>query len=158
MKYLIKFSLLIIFSITIMCCGGDNKKEAREKTNTTKKENSKKKEAIYDLSNKGIGPIKSLEFSAEIHKEMAKKGATIFKSKCSVCHKPKKKYIGPAIKGIYKKRSPAWVMNMILNPNEMVQKDPVAKALLMEFSGVLMGNQNLTEKEARYLAEYFRTL
>lgn len=158
MKHLIKFSLLLIFSITFMSCGGDNKKEAREKTNTSKKENSKKKKAIYDLSNKGIGPVKSLEFLAEIDKEIAKKGATIFKSKCSVCHKPEKKYIGPALKGIYEKRSPAWVMNMILNPNEMVQKDPVAKALLIEFNGALMGNQNLTEKEARYLAEYFRTL
>lgn len=152
MKHLIKFSLLLIFSITFMSCGGDNKKEAREKRNTTKKE------AIYDLSNKGIGPVKSLEFSAEIDKEMVKKGAAIFKSKCSVCHKPEKKYIGPALKRIYKKRSPAWVMNMILNPNEMVQKDPIAKALLIEFNGALMGNQNLNEKEARYLAEYFRTL
>ena len=32
MKHIIKFSLLFIFSITIMCCGGDNKKEAREKS------------------------------------------------------------------------------------------------------------------------------
>ena len=45
-----------------------------------------------------------------------------------------------------------------LNPDEMVQKDPLAKALLMEFNGSPMANQNLTEEEARSVLEYFRTL
>ncbi len=49
-------------------------------------------------------------------------------------------------------------MNMILNPEEMVQKDPDAKALLIEYNGSPMANQSLTEEEARNILEYFRTL
>jgi len=48
-------------------------------------------------------------------------------------------------------------MNMILNPDEMVQKDPIAKALLAEYLSP-MANQNLTEEQARAVLEYFRTL
>jgi hypothetical protein len=40
----------------------------------------------------------------------------------------------------------------------MVQKDPMAKKLLMEFNGSPMANQNLTEDDARAVLEYFRTL
>lgn len=165
MKNLIKLTLLVVFSITLASCGGDDKKEKKEKVkiNTTKKEatqkeETKKEEVTYDLTNKGIGPIKSLELPAEIDQAMAAKGAEVYKSKCTACHKIGKKFIGPAPNGIFEKRSPEWIMNMILNPDEMVQKDPVAKALLMEYNGSPMANQNLTEEEARSVVEYFRTL
>ena len=61
-------------------------------------------------------------------------------------------------KGILDRRSPEWVMNMILNPDVMVQEDPLARDLLMEFNGSPMANQNLSEEEARAILEYFRTL
>jgi hypothetical protein len=48
-------------------------------------------------------------------------------------------------------------MNMILNPQEMVQKDPVAMELLKRYLAP-MADQNLTEDEARKVLEYFRTL
>jgi hypothetical protein len=69
-----------------------------------------------------------------------------------------KKFIGPAPKGILERRSPEWVMNMILNPEVMVKEDSLAKALLAEFNGAPMANQNLTEEQARAVLEYFRTL
>jgi hypothetical protein len=46
-------------------------------------------------------------------------------------------------------------MNMILNPTEMTQKDPQAKALLAEHL-TQMTNQNVEEKDARALLEYLR--
>ena len=49
-------------------------------------------------------------------------------------------------------------MNMILNPTEMLQKDPTAMSLLKEYNNVMMLNQNLTEDETRAIAEYFRSL
>jgi hypothetical protein len=66
--------------------------------------------------------------------------------------------IGPAMQGVYERRNPAWVMNIMLNPDEMLQKDPIAIALLKEYNNAIMLNQNLTEEEARDLAEYLRTL
>ena len=70
----------------------------------------------------------------------------------------KEESVGPAIKGILESRSPEWIMNMILNPTEMLQKDPIAKKLLAEYNNEYMYNQNLIEDEAREIIEYFRTL
>lgn len=109
-------------------------------------------------SNHGIGPITAFELPEAIDEALAVKGQEIYDAKCTACHKPEKKFIGPPPKGILTKRTPAWVMNMILNPEEMVQKDPMAKKLLMEFNGSPMANQNLTQEEARAVLEYFRTL
>ena len=71
---------------------------------------------------------------------------------------PAKKLIGPAMSGIYERRSPEWVMNLLLNPTEMLKQDPIAKALLKEYNNVMMLNQNLSQDEARNIAEYLRTL
>jgi mono/diheme cytochrome c family protein len=89
---------------------------------------------------------------------MAAKGADVYQAKCTACHKVEKKFLGPSPMGIFKRRSPEWIMNMILNPDEMVQKDPDAKALLMEFNGSRLANQKHTEAEARSVLEYFRPL
>ena len=62
------------------------------------------------------------------------------------------------MKGIYERRNPAWVMNILLNPTEMLQKDPIAKALLKEYNNIQMLNQNLSQEEARAIVEYLRTL
>ena len=89
---------------------------------------------------------------------MAQKGKAIYEAKCTACHKAEKQFIGPAPKGILKRRTPEWIMNMILNPEGMVAEDPIAKQLLIKFNGSPMANQNLTEDEARKVLEYFRTL
>ena len=62
------------------------------------------------------------------------------------------------MEGIFEKRHPAWVMNMILNPTKMVKEDPIAMALLKEYNNTLMINQNLSQEEARAIVEYLRTL
>ena len=105
--------------------------------------------------NKGIGPIKSVTLG-EIDSAMAEKGKKTFETKCTSCHKIAEKYIGPALKGLTQKRSPEWIMNMVLNPEEMTRKDPTAQQLLLEASGAQMVSQNLSETEAREVLEYFR--
>ena len=158
--------LLVAFLIS---CGGEEKKKPSSKTKTVKKAAVKKStsatkakkvtgsEDLIDLSNKGIGPIKSITLG-EIDQSMADNGQKLFKSKCSSCHKTTKRFIGPNPTGIMERRSPEWIMNMILNPEEMVQKDPIAKQLLIKFNGSPMANQNLTKDETRAVLEYFRTL
>ena len=89
---------------------------------------------------------------------LAEKGKELFKINCTACHKPTKKFIGPAPKGILERRSPEWVMNMILNPENMIANDPIAKQLLAEANGAPMANQHLTEEQARAILEYFRTI
>lgn len=166
MKNPIKLLSLLLVTLLISCSGGEEKKEKESIKIGSKKETTKTKEpekeiaktAGIDLNNKGIGPVKNLEFPASIDDAMAKSGESVFKLKCMACHKPDKKFIGPAPTGIFERRSPEWVMNMILNPEEMVQKDPIAKQLLIDYNGSPMANQSLTEAEARDILEYFRTL
>ena len=157
----------VLFISLLMSCGG--KEEKKEETNsfqkkapTEKKETPKvdkvKASEKIDLTNKGIGPIKSIELAADIDQSMASKGEDVFKKMCTACHRTDKKFIGPAPTGILERRTPEWIMNMILNPEEMTQSDPLAKELLVEFNGSPMANQNLTEEEARAVLEYFRTL
>ncbi len=159
--------LSILIVLAFISCGGGEKKEEKEAFKIGGGEEQKEvveiptempKGVVIDMDNKGIGPIKELTLPAEIDQTMATAGAAIYKSKCTACHKTDKKFIGPAPTGIFERRSPEWIMNMILNPEEMTQKDPIAKALLIEFNGAPMANQGLTEEDARKVLEYFRTL
>ena len=97
-------------------------------------------------------------FDNEINQNLAKSGKKLFNQLCTSCHMIKEESVGPAIKGILERRSPEWIMNMILNPTEMLQEDPIAKKLLAEYNNEYMYNQNLIEDEAREIIEYFRTL
>lgn len=165
MKKAIKFLAVVVVLIFISCGGKEEKKKegfSYEKQTptetvetTTETVPASKK---IDLTNKGIGPIKSVNLNANIDQEMATHGADVYKQMCTACHRPDKKFIGPAPLGILERRTPEWVMNMILNPDEMVQNDPLAKELLVEFNGSPMANQNLSEADARAVLEYFRTL
>lgn len=166
LQYVLALGMLALF----MSCGGGEKKKPLYKRSTPIKKEAVKKEpakkvkkktkevGMVDLKNKGIGPIKSLTLPATIDQSMAAKGKLLFKNKCSSCHRVNRKFIGPNPTGILKRRSPEWVMNMILNPEEMVKKDPIAKDLLIKFNGSPMANQNLTKEESRQVLEYFRTL
>ena len=157
-----KICYLICLSTLIACGSSNDKKEDGFKFNRTKKEQEKvageKVTTPVDLNNKGIGPIQDLVFDTTIDDAMVATGAAAFKQKCTACHKAQGKLIGPAMKGIYERRHPAWVMNMLLNPTEMGKEDPIAKALLAAYNNILMINQNLSQEEARAIAEYLRTL
>jgi putative heme-binding domain-containing protein len=118
---------------------------------------SESEESIEDaMNNKGVGPISSLELAA-LDNALVEEGRQVFDAKCTACHIMGKKHIGPDLTGVLSRRSPEWIMNMILNPDNMVKEDPIAKALLEEYNGSPMANQNLSEEEARSTLEYFRT-
>ncbi|WP_242117523.1 c-type cytochrome [Aestuariivivens sediminicola] len=158
--------ILLFFIAVLLGCGGKEEKKSESfsyEKKEVQKETPKKAETVpaskrIDLTNKGLGPITSVTLASDIDQSLASQGEEVFKKMCTACHRPDKKFIGPAPLGIHDRRTPEWIMNMILNPDEMVQKDPLAKELLMEFNGSPMANQNLTEEEARAVLEYFRTL
>jgi len=105
----------------------------------------------------GIGPItEPMTLPDAIDAALAAKGDTIFAQKCSACHKMAEKYIGPELGTVLDRRTPAFVMNMILNPQEMIEKHPVVKQLLAETMS-FMANQGLTREDARAVVEYIRT-
>lgn len=108
-------------------------------------------------TSKGVGPVKSIKIDKTIDAKLAEKGKKVFETKCAACHKTDDRYVGPALKGITKRRTPEWIMNMILNPTEMTQKDEAAKALFEEYM-VQMTFQNVSQDEARSMLEYFRQI
>ena len=150
MKKVLAF--LAIGSLIIACGEKKEEKKGGFEMNRTKKEVKGETTSVnvpVDLNNKGVGPITSVEFGADIDVEMAAKGEETFSSICIACHMAEQRMIGPALKGIYDRRSPEWVMNMILNPDGMLKEDPIAKALLKEYNNSIMLDQNLSEEEAR---------
>lgn len=152
--------VVVLLILGIWACGG-------EKKDTSAPKKAKKEVALHnqapaseriDLQNKGVGPITELILSESIDQDMAKKGEKIYNAKCVACHKTNAKFIGPAPKDILKRRSPEWVMNMILAPAKMLKEDPLAKELLIEFNNTPMLSQGVNEEQARQILEYFRTL
>lgn len=149
----LKVVVLSLMVALVSSCGSDGKKE--EKVAQPKKEVKAKEVEVDPMMDKGIGPIKSITLG-EIDEAMVSEGKELFKLKCSACHKVSKRVVGPAMLGVIERRSPEWIMNMILNPEVMVAENVIAKKLLVEYLAP-MANQNLTEKEARAILEYFRT-
>jgi mono/diheme cytochrome c family protein len=149
-KHSIILLLITFFTLVNISCGTDK--------NSDNNESEKGETKVQAANPNGVGPIQEISLSDTIDKEMTAMGEEIFTAKCSACHKVEKRYIGPSPKGILDRRTPEWVMNMILNPDVMVKEDPVAKQLLIEYNGTPMANQNLTQDEARAVLEYFRTL
>lgn len=103
----------------------------------------------------GIGPVKAKLTLSKIDQSLVTKGKTVFDSKCAACHKLDDRYVGPAQRDVTKRRSPEYILNMIMNPEEMYKKHPEAKKMLAEYM-TQMPNQNITMEEARAVLEYFR--
>jgi cytochrome c len=154
----IKFLTIVAIAALIASCSGD-KPKAEEKAPVKKEVKAETKTEVSTVdytSDKGVGPITSLELG-ELDTALAGKGKAAFKSSgCTACHKISKRFVGPALKGVTQRRSPEWIMNMILDPEGMVANNEAAKQLLAEYSAP-MANQNVSEEDARAILEYFRT-
>ncbi|HEX7040366.1 MAG TPA: cytochrome c [Trueperaceae bacterium] len=103
---------------------------------------------------KGIGPIAEVELG-EIDPERVAAGRATFESLCSACHRFGERYVGPDLLGVTERRAPEWIMNMVLNTNEMLFEDDTAYGLLAEYM-TPMPQLPLTEEQVRDVLEFFR--
>ena len=162
MKNKVKLAAALFLGVAFLfvCCGGSSSGEGNEQSSATESSTTVATSvAVADpeakSESKGVGKFTSVEIG-ELDAGMAEKGKAIFESKCASCHKTTgEKLVGPGIKGITERRTPEWIMNMITNPQEMTQQDPVAKALL-EKHLIQMTFQNVSDDETRQILEYFR--
>jgi cytochrome c len=143
-------SFPILAILLIAACG--EKKESHE---AGEQKGQEEELTAFQLEN-GIGPVKEKVEVGPIDPALAAKGEALFQAKCSMCHKMDTTYVGPSLGEVTARRTPTYIMNMILNPQEMVERHPVAKKLLAERM-TLMANQQLTVEEARAVVEYLRT-
>lgn len=102
----------------------------------------------------GIGPIRDLELGP-IDQEIAGQGEGFFATKCSACHKLDERYVGPELGTVLSRRTPEFVMNMMLNAGEMVQRHPSVQELLAQYY-TPMPVQVTDHDEARAILEYLR--
>lgn len=148
------FAIVAIGLITLSC----TKKEDRVSTPTGQTNPSAAANESGDAHKGiGVGPVSKLDIPPEIDAKMVTSGKAAFESKCSACHKFGERYVGPDLKSVTERRNPEWIMNMMLNPIEMTQKDETAKALLGEYM-TQMTFQNVSQDEARQILEYFRSI
>ena len=120
-------------------------------------------ERIYDVSGRvvsndfflknGYGPIKKELAIDAINDELAADGEKIFNKTCYRCHKLDERFTGPPLRGVTAYRSPAYIMNMILNPEENIRRHAGVRALQKQYFTV-MTNQDLSIDEARAVLEY----
>ena len=148
MKNIIAIFALIIFAVA---CGGNSGET------TANGEKPKPKSMIADEpkdDGKGIGEVKNVVLNNPLDAAMVENGKGIYELKCAACHKlTDQRVVGPGWAGITEKRKPEWIMNMTLNVDVMLEKDPAAQELLKECL-VRMPNQNLSLGDGRDVLEF----
>ncbi len=149
-KKIISIFSLIMFAFIIGCGEGEKKNDAPANDQTNVGGLS-----AFESEN-GVGPIKAKLDLAAIDNEKVKSGTTIFEQKCFSCHRLDQRLVGPPLREVTKRRTPEFVLNMILNPLEMQEKHPVAKQLLAEYL-TQMTFQNVSMEEAFQLLDYLRS-
>lgn len=144
------------FIVFVACAGDGNRKEASENNAAEHMSTTSTVEMLdYKIDGpKGVGAIKSFEHKP-FDAQLATKGVELFVSKCAMCHGFDRTLVGPSLNGIVTRRTPEWIMNMMLDPATMLEKDPDAKALSKEFASPMI-SLGLQEEEARAILEYLR--
>jgi len=139
--------------LLLSACGGSDTEPAGRQAGADRASTEPAGLSAEELEH-GIGPIAPFE-PGPIDAALAERGAELFRMKCSSCHKMDGRYVGPALGSITEERSPAYIMNMILNPQEMITTHPEAKKKFAEFM-TPMPNQSLSEDDARAVLEFLR--
>ncbi|HKJ32047.1 MAG TPA: cytochrome c [Balneolales bacterium] len=145
---------LIVF-LFIWGCSSDSKK-TKEQPSEVKSEQSVNGLTPFQIEN-GIGPITEPVELGPVDDKLAAKGKEIFENNCSSCHQIGKRYVGPDLQEVTSRRTAAYIMNMIMNPVEMTQKNPTAHKLLEQFA-TQMANLQLKKDQARAVVEYLHSV
>ncbi len=149
------FALVLFFAMILVSCAPDKPKNNEEFPEQPAAPKSAVETAITDPT-KGIGAIKSVTLKTPIELDRVSRGLAIYEMKCSACHKlDETRVVGPGWKGVTTRRQPEWIMNMVLNVEVMLDKDPEAQKLL-ELCLTRMPNQNVSIGDARDVLEFMR--
>ncbi|MBX2984621.1 MAG: cytochrome c [Bacteroidia bacterium] len=147
--------ILIGFAALLYACGGSQTTNEENTSSTTEQTTDTKKEVSEYDPHRGEGKFKDVVLGA-LDNAKADKGKAIYDMKCQSCHKlTDERLVGPGWHGVTQRRTPAWLLNFITNPDEMLDKDPELQSQL-EICLVRMPNQNVADEEAYALVEFMR--
>lgn len=145
--------VLLTLAIAAFLFGCSSEKQNNEQVNN---DHGQHAVAASSTDGRGIGPAKTVSMSATLDEEMIARGKATYEMKCQACHRlDDKRVVGPGWKGLSGKRKPEWIINMIVNVDEMLAHDEEAQKLLEEYL-VKMPNQNVSMDEARDILEFIR--
>lgn len=99
--------------------------------------------------------VKEVKLGATVDPALAQQGGKIFDVTCTGCHKYDERYVGPALGDVTKRRTPEYIMNMILDTETMVEKDDTVRCMLQSYM-MKMPNMQVDEKDARSVLEHLR--
>lgn len=145
--------LFAVFALALTSCGNKAEKKAEKPAPAVKAANPN---GLTDFQmENGIGPVTEKLNLGEIDEAKAKKGEAAFKVKCAACHKLDARFIGPAQRYTADRRSPEYIVNMMMNPDTMLAKHPTAQKMLAEYKAP-MANMHIQLPEAMNILEYMR--
>ncbi|MGJ1525534.1 c-type cytochrome [Sphingobacterium spiritivorum] len=152
------FNVLLAIGIiaTAIACNNNPKTNSSE-TQSESTADTPAEVVVHDYlkeGNKGIGPVSSFTQPA-FDQAVADEGNKLFIVKCTMCHEYAEDKLGPALKGVTKKRTPEWILNLMLNTEEMFEKDADALAIKDDFPSMMV-SLGLNEQEAISILEYLR--
>jgi cytochrome c len=148
MKLLV--SLISLLSLLFLfACGGEKNAEQDKPANPNGLTD-------FEMEN-GIGPIKEKIQLGEIDPVKVAAGEKTYISLCAPCHKLDKRLVGPAQRYTTDRRTPEYILNMMMNPDEMTKRHPTGKEMLAEYLAP-MSNQNLTLEQAKEVLDYLRSI
>jgi hypothetical protein len=150
--------LIIVTGIAVLvyACSGGGENPAADSDASNQSALFEKKAPDPAHEAKGIGKFTNVEVSPTLDVKMAEAGQGIYDLKCNACHKlTKEKLVGPGWAGVTSRRKVEWIMNFTTNPDEMLNNDPTAQAMLEECL-VRMPNQQISDDDARHVYEFMR--
>jgi len=156
MNRLTTLTLFTFVGLLWACGGGETPQEG---ANTGAQAPAAAAQPASDLTpeelEQGIGIVRDLELGP-IDEALAAEGEAAFQLKCSACHRLDERYVAPPLGQVLSRRRPEFVMNMMMNASEMVQRHPVIRELLAEYY-TPMTVQVTEVEEARAILEYLRS-
>lgn len=137
-----------VMLILVSGCGNSGKEQQGGQADAAAAE--EKAKATY-------GKITEVSMDAQLNAEYAEKGEKIFNVVCSACHKLDERYVGPELGTVFKRRTPVYIMNMMLDTEVMLEKDDTARCLLQEYL-TKMPSAQVNETDARFVLEHLRAV
>ncbi len=153
MNHLTVWSAVLLLSLTLAACGGGGSSSTSQPSGSAAQTESGSLDPEALAAE--IGPVQQVSLGEQIDAALARQGEQLFNTYCTACHRLDERFIGPPLRDVTKQRGPVYIMNVILNPNGMIQRHPVMKQLVQEY-GTMMTDMALSEEQARAILEYLR--
>lgn len=141
--YPLLISILFVLAVAGGCGKSGEKEEAADES------------AAADNAKPTYYKIKEVKLDPAIDPTKAKQGKQIFSVICTACHKYDVRYVGPPLGKVVERRTPEYIMNMILDTETMLTQDDTVRCLLQQYL-TKMPNTHVNQTDARSVLEHLR--